>query len=67
MSPPKGCPKYLICIPSQGLDTGEIEKLKFKREELEEEVAEIEECFKSLETNQRLIEDEAAKLQKQRV
>lgn len=54
--------RLLLC----GLDTGEIEKLKFKREELEEEVAEIEECFKSLETNQRLIEDEAAKLQKQR-
>ncbi|XWS42860.1 hypothetical protein CRYUN_Cryun16bG0050800 [Craigia yunnanensis] len=54
--------RLLLC----GLDNGEIEKLKSRKNELENSVADVEEGIKSLQIQQRLLEDEAAKLQKQR-
>lgn len=50
-----------------GTDTGEIERLRSKKKELEEIIDDLEENFKSLQIEQRLLEDEAAKLHKQRV
>ncbi|KAL4341456.1 hypothetical protein GQ457_08G006080 [Hibiscus cannabinus] len=54
--------RLLLC----GLDSGEIEKLRSRKNELEKSVADVEEGIKSLQIQQRLVEDEAAKLQKQR-
>ncbi|KAK6232571.1 hypothetical protein SCA6_002644 [Theobroma cacao] len=54
--------RLLLC----GLDTGEIEKLRSRKNELENSVADMEEGIKSLQIQQRLLEDEAAKLHKQR-
>lgn len=54
--------RLLLC----GLDNGEIEKLKSRKNELENSVADMEEGIKALHIEQRLLEDEAAKLQKQR-
>ncbi|XP_022718609.1 structural maintenance of chromosomes protein 5 isoform X2 [Durio zibethinus] len=54
--------RLLLC----GLDSGEIEKLRSRKNELENSVADMEEGIKSLQIQQRLFEDEAAKLQKQR-
>ncbi|XVF06854.1 hypothetical protein REPUB_Repub06bG0087000 [Reevesia pubescens] len=54
--------RLLLC----GLDGGEIEKLKSRKNELENSVADMEEGIKLLQIQQRLLEDEAAKLQKQR-
>lgn len=50
-----------------GVDGNEIERLRSKKKKLEESVDELEESLKSMQTEQRLIEDEAAKLQKERV
>lgn len=50
-----------------GTDTGEIERLRSKRKELEEIIDDLEENIKSLQIEQRLLEVEAAKLHKQRV
>ena len=46
---------------------GEIEGMRSKKMELEESVATVEESLKSLQTELRYIEDEAAKFHKQRV
>ncbi|KAF6158540.1 hypothetical protein GIB67_040054 [Kingdonia uniflora] len=48
------------------LDVGEIEKLRFRKKELEDNISSLEENFKILQTEQRHLEDEAAKLRKQR-
>lgn len=50
-----------------GTDTGEIERLRSRRKELEESIDDLEESFKSLQIELRLLEDEEAKLHKQRV
>nr|CAN81068.1 hypothetical protein VITISV_032538 [Vitis vinifera] len=55
--------RLLVC----STDTGEIERLRSKKKELEEIIDDLEENFKSLQIEQRLLEDEAAKLHKQRV
>ncbi|KAK9283376.1 hypothetical protein L1049_011618 [Liquidambar formosana] len=47
-------------------DVGEIERLRSRKNELEESITALEESFKSLQTEQRHLEDEAAKLHKQR-
>ncbi|GAV75400.1 SMC_N domain-containing protein [Cephalotus follicularis] len=47
-------------------DVGEIEKLRSRKEDLEESVAALEESLKLLKTEQRQLEDEAATLHKQR-
>ncbi|GMY22549.1 structural maintenance of chromosomes protein 5 isoform X2 [Fagus crenata] len=52
----------LLC----SLDVGEIEGMRSKKMELEESVATVEESLKSLQTELRYIEDEAAKFHKQR-
>lgn len=49
-----------------GLDSGEIENMRCRKNELEKLIADAEEGIKSLQIQQRLVEDEAAKLQKQR-
>lgn len=54
--------RLLVC----STDTGEIERLRSKKKELEEIIDDLEENFKSLQIEQRLLEDEAAKLHKQR-
>lgn len=50
-----------------GSDAGEIENLKSKKMELEENLTSLEESVRSLQTEQRHIEDEAARLRKERV
>lgn len=50
-----------------GLDAGEIEGMRSRKKELEESVTAFEESLKSLQTELRYLEDEAAKLHKQRV
>lgn len=50
-----------------GLETGEVESLKFKRMELQEYVTALQESVRSLQIEERQAEEEAAKLQKQRV
>lgn len=47
-------------------DSGEIERLRSRKNELERTIIDLEESFKSLLTEQRRLEDEEAKLQKQR-
>ena len=54
--------RLLIC----GLDVGDLEKLRSRKEELEDSISSIEETRKSLQTEQRLVEEEAAKLHKER-
>ncbi|KAG8472244.1 hypothetical protein CXB51_034487 [Gossypium anomalum] len=54
--------RLLLC----GLDSGEIENMRSRKNELEKLIADAEEGIKSLQIQQRLVEDEAAKLQKQR-
>ncbi|KAL1205854.1 Structural maintenance of chromosomes protein 5 [Cardamine amara subsp. amara] len=54
--------RLLLC----GVDVGELEKLRSRKEELEDAVLSIEETCKSLQTEQRLLEEEAAKLHKER-
>lgn len=61
---------YLNChffLSDLGVDAGEIERLRTQIEELEYGVAVAEKSLKSLQTEQRELEDEAAQLQKQRV
>ncbi|OWM78401.1 hypothetical protein CDL15_Pgr016125 [Punica granatum] len=53
--------RLLLCS-----DAGEVEKLRQRKMELEESVANLEESLKSLQNELRLIDDEAAKLQKER-
>ncbi|GLT36064.1 hypothetical protein SLA2020_104690 [Shorea laevis] len=48
-----------------GLDGGEIEKLRSRTSELEKSITDIQQELKSLQTEQRILEDEAAQLQKQ--
>lgn len=50
-----------------GLETGEVESLKSKRMELQEYVTALQESVRSLQIEERQAEEEAAKLQKQRV
>lgn len=50
-----------------GVDTGEIERLKSNKTELEESVATLQESVRLLQVEQREIEDEEAKLRKERV
>ncbi|KAM5552127.1 structural maintenance of chromosomes protein 5 [Rosa sericea] len=54
--------KLFLC----GLDTGEIERLKSNKIELEESVATLQESVRLLQIEQRHIEDEEAKLHKRR-
>ncbi|KAG2333834.1 hypothetical protein Bca52824_005014 [Brassica carinata] len=54
--------RLLLC----GMDVGELEKLRSRKEELEDSISSIEETRKSLQTEQRLLEEEAAKLHKER-
>lgn len=54
--------RLLLC----GVDVGELEKLRSRKEELEDAISFIEETHKSLQTEQRLLEEEAAKLHKER-
>lgn len=54
--------RLLLC----SVDGNEIERLRSKKKKLEESVDELEESLKCMQTEQRLIEDEAAKLQKER-
>uniref|UniRef100_A0A1J3CXP7 Structural maintenance of chromosomes protein 5 n=1 Tax=Noccaea caerulescens TaxID=107243 RepID=A0A1J3CXP7_NOCCA len=54
--------RLLLC----GVDVGELEKLRSRKEELEDSVSALEETHKSLQTEQRLLEEEAAKLHKER-
>ncbi|XP_019051963.1 PREDICTED: structural maintenance of chromosomes protein 5 isoform X2 [Nelumbo nucifera] len=49
-----------------GTDVGEIEKLRSRKKELEETIVGLEESFKTLQTEERHLEDETAKLIKQR-
>ncbi|OVA00848.1 RecF/RecN/SMC [Macleaya cordata] len=48
------------------LDVGEIEKLRASKRELEDTIAGLDESFKTLQTELRHLEDEAAKLHRQR-
>ncbi|XP_077240474.1 structural maintenance of chromosomes 5 [Tasmannia lanceolata] len=48
------------------LDVGEVERLRSRKRELEETIANLEDSFKMLQTEQRHFEDEAAELHKQR-
>lgn len=50
-----------------GVDAGEIEKQRCRKEELEESVIALEESFKSLLMEQKHLENEGADLQRQRV
>ncbi|KAL6125214.1 hypothetical protein ACLB2K_073273 [Fragaria x ananassa] len=59
---PVGRSKLLLC----GVDTGEIERLKSNKTELEESVATLQESVRLLQVEQREIEDEEAKLRKER-
>ncbi|CAG7879398.1 hypothetical protein BRARA_C00699 [Brassica rapa] len=54
--------RLLLC----GMDVGELEKLRSRKEELEDSISSIEETRKTLQTEQRLLEEEAAKLHKER-
>ncbi|CAN6806044.1 unnamed protein product [Brassica oleracea] len=54
--------RLLLC----GMDVGELEKLRSRKDELEDSISSIEETRKSLQTEQRLLEEEAAKLHKER-
>ncbi|PON84829.1 Structural maintenance of chromosomes protein [Trema orientale] len=54
--------RLLLCSS----DVGEIERLKSKKMELEEYLNSVEESVRSLQTEQRHIEDEAARLRKER-
>lgn len=54
--------RLLLC----GVDVGEIEKLRSRKEELEDSVLSIEGTFKNIQIEQRLLEEEAAKLHKER-
>ncbi|XP_020532841.1 structural maintenance of chromosomes protein 5 isoform X2 [Jatropha curcas] len=59
---PVGHSRLLLC----NSDTGEIEKLKCRKAELEESVTTLEESFKLIQMEQRHLENEEAELQKQR-
>ncbi|KAF8398367.1 hypothetical protein HHK36_017294 [Tetracentron sinense] len=48
------------------LDVGEVERLRSRKRELEDTITGLEGSFKTLQTEQRQLEDEAAKLHKQR-
>lgn len=50
-----------------GSDAGVVEKLRKRKMELEESMAPLEESLKALQTDLRLVDDEAAKFRKQRV
>ncbi|VYS66967.1 unnamed protein product [Arabidopsis thaliana] len=54
--------RLLLC----GVDVGELEKLRSRKEELEDSILFMEETHKSLQTEQRRLEEEAAKLHKER-
>ncbi|CAH8328118.1 unnamed protein product [Eruca vesicaria subsp. sativa] len=54
------------CLLLCGVDVGELEKLRSRKEELEDSVSSIEETHKCLQIEQRLLEEEAAKLHKER-
>ncbi|CAN8300073.1 unnamed protein product [Cochlearia groenlandica] len=54
--------RLLLC----GVDVGELDKLRARKEELEDSVLSVEETCKSLQTEQRFLEEEAAKLHKER-
>lgn len=58
--------KLPFCV-GLGSDAGEFEKLRSRKMELEESVVELEESRKSLQAEQRLLEDKEAELHKQRV
>lgn len=49
------------------MDAGEVERLRSRSKELEETIGNLEESFKGLQTELRLLDDEAAKLHKLRV
>lgn len=50
-----------------GSDAGDIERLRSRKSELEGIIVDLEERIKEFLTEQRLLEDEAAKLRKERV
>ncbi|KFK28971.1 hypothetical protein AALP_AA7G072000 [Arabis alpina] len=54
--------RLLLC----GVDVGELEKLRSRKEELEDSILSMEEIHKNLQTEQRLLEGAAAKLHKER-
>ena len=67
MSPDRKYVYITLISHFPGTDTGEIERLRSRKKELEEIIDDLEESFKSLQIELRLLEDEGAKLHKQRV
>ncbi|XP_057977926.1 structural maintenance of chromosomes protein 5 isoform X2 [Malania oleifera] len=54
--------RLLLC----SVDVGEIERLRSRKKELEENISNMDESLKALQNEKRLLEDEAAKLHRQR-
>ncbi|KAG9457404.1 hypothetical protein H6P81_001912 [Aristolochia fimbriata] len=54
------------CLFTSSVDIGEIEKFRSRKEELEADILDMEQTLKTLQSEQRHLEDEAAKLRKQR-
>lgn len=57
----------LTTLPFADLEVGDVERMKSRKEELEGNISQMDAILKSLQLEQRQLEDEAAKLQKKRV